>query len=397
MRRIRKVGLTVCLGAACFVFPAAASAAGGFVADEYSATATGTPVGAVVVGAGSNYNECSGQSFATSLTGPTAILAAAPKTGGTCGSGSPPEFKSCQLELHPDSNSADIGPAGCGPAKFYVQDCTMEVSAQTGLPAVYTNKGTGSSSTVEVSIATSHLKYTTSKFTLWCGAAGAHENGYLSIGWSISAKNASSQPVGLYSQATSPLPDGIFLKGGTPEGSGLARFSAQAFPVKISGARGPSESELTLLSASGFSVACKSVGVSKLSSETSNLGFDEYNECMSSLGATTVKTNSCKYSVEPTEGEEGKAKYSGRAAVTCATEGNALEIVAPGCTLKLSAQKWSGAVNFEEQGTGIGATVKVDANSKTVTFKKSGFGCFVISGNEGSFNANLTLSGTYAG
>jgi hypothetical protein len=93
---------------------------------------------------------------------------------------------------------------------------------------------------------------------------------------------------------------------------------------------------------------------------------------LGSLGAATVKVNSCYFSFTLKS-----LPYTGSGAIACETPGDAIEIVAPGCTVKVAVQSL-GIVSFSSgEPGGEGSKVSV-SNHHTVSYAKTGLSCFVL-------------------
>lgn len=184
----------------------------------------------------------------------------------------------------------------------------------------------------------------------------------------------------------------------------LALGAFAAGSASAAGERFHSESETTILtgtdeadhvfSASGFSVTCTDAtfrGTSKGEGGTTTTKtlsvHPTYTGCTSSLGAAPVDTNGCNYVF----GSEPNAGGHLPIQISC-TSTNTIKVTAPGCTLSFGNQTVANGATVTNTGAGTTRDVTVTATA-TATFSKSGFGCFVIGGNTGTYNGPTVVSG----
>jgi hypothetical protein len=144
-----------------------------------------------------------------------------------------------------------------------------------------------------------------------------------------------------------------------------------------------------VFSASGFSAECRTVtaaGTAEGSTESKLTLHPTYSGCNSSLGSASVDSAGCNYVFSA-----ATSSGHGKTEIECAT-GSAIKITAPGCTLSFAPQTAGAGVVYANAGSGAGRDITAKLTA-TLTFSKSGFGCFAISGNSGTYTGSLTMKG----
>lgn len=186
----------------------------------------------------------------------------------------------------------------------------------------------------------------------------------------------------------------------------LAMGAVIASSASAAGERFHSEKETTILTGENegihkfglpngsFSVECAKAefkGTSKgeggtTTNKTLTL-HPTYSECNSSLGEASVDTSGCNYVFKSETAATGHLPVE----IECTT-GSTIKVTAPGCTLSFGTQVNGGGLKTENKGSGT-TRDSTTISTTTATFTKSGFGCFVISGTEGTYEGATTLKG----
>jgi len=393
MPNLRNLGIAVFTVLALLVVPSMASASGGLVADQYGTVLRGEESSSYFTAKlGLTFSaQCHTGILRGEIKGPSAKYGLSSAQGGleegSCSStvgGGPIDMNSCQLEFEPGTQTAAVGPPGCGGIDMTVGYCAINVVPQSGLPATQENSAEGD---VSISLNASGVKNYTAKKVGGCPDVGYHENltlsslnldveGYRSDGgWEGPAVDISVI-------ASGALPVGVF----TTEGD----FDAQAFPVQYHAAP-VSAGKLKLLGIGTRNVTCETATAAKTEAPAGALKFTEFGGCISAGSVATVNANSCSY------------EFDGDAQVSCTKEGDVIEIATNVCTITVPPQTLPGSgYTAEDQGEGYDATIHVNSASETgvkYSNKKDKAGCVLIKSNasDGNFTADVNLSGTYAG
>jgi hypothetical protein len=396
MRSIKHLALVALFAGALAALPAGASASGGFVADEYPASVGGTF--GFALAAGLAEEECKAEEKAT-LSGPSEVLSL--PSSAMCGA---TEFKremtmnGCEFQLHADTDTFDIGPPGCGPIKAPVGGgfCWIAIGSQTGLAMSIENSS-------EAGVRIEPNTGAKAKYTLisgWaCGKAGQTYEDLQFMGGSshLSAKNAESKSIGLYSYSSGDLPVGVSVSKKYEKLENVTALRAQAYPADVASETESAPSLFTIESTSD-EVSCESAqyDAGELSGPA-QYEFSlaaEYSGCeIERLGFAPINMNSCHFEFSSLEAPWGDVELA------CEAE-DTVEINSSWCPIKIGPQSL-GFVEFQNQGQGIGATVDIHLLASGVSYSvPKTFVCQLAelkSASDGVIDAALTLSGTYAG
>lgn len=379
MKSIRTFVLAALVTAALAALPAAASASGGFVADEYPATLSGSEsTDSLSFGYGTKAVVCEGAtapSVEATLDHPSPTVTTDSIEVGICAGGTAFYPEDCQLELQPDSGTVDIVSSGCGPAKVNLgAPCGMQVlsvPAQTGIEAEYENVGSGSSAGVKVTIDDSGLEYTSS------GGLCGKQTLSIDATLNLTATDAGGSPIGA-SVLADDLPHGLFLAGGPGEGE--PRLASLLYPTQVTGERFQlgevMNGQLTLLEVSGKKVSCSAGEFD--GGELSGPAYGEfslsaaYSGCKIAAFNANVAMSGCEYAYSDLE-QTGEDVYASAAAIVCG-EGSEIKVTGAGCTLKIPAQTLAGGegtvmANIEE---GYDSTVGMMMTASGVKYTASG-------------------------
>lgn len=390
----RLIQITVAAGALLAV-PASASASGGFAADEYAATVSGSGNTLVMHVGGSGpdantYYYCYSTNSTTTMNGPVSALS----TGALVEPGTQCEMNGCELTFRPGEEEVDLGPPGCGPIRFGTSLCPMGLGPQTDLTAEYDGPY------IDLNTSAMAIRPTPSS----CGEKGEEVPAQLSLKYTLSATNESDEEIDVSSYA-SDVPDGIFINTEPGENVGL---NAQGYPVEVRGERGD-EGVIELFedpNTEWGDTSCESADLTtSLAEVATSFKLDgEFGGCsMHGIGEATIKMNSCSYAFEEfIEDRQSPFEVYG-SGIVCESEGDAIVISAPGCQVRLPAQLWEseGLTELENQGLGKDATVDVHLPGSGMSYTTKGWTCAFAglpsSSEEGAMSADLTLSGVYSG
>jgi hypothetical protein len=398
MKRIRSLGFVILSMAGLAAIPASASAAGAFVAGEYPATLQGAHT--LIVRAGAAEKACYPNGKATlSKQSETVSLIESP----LCQTGSL-NMNGCEFMLRPGSKSIDIAPAGCGPISTSLAGnlCPITIGAQVGLPATYSNFGTGEGAGVSISLQAKNVKYTAQSTVCGKEKGKTYEDlELLTEGWNETAKNAGGKAIGLSAYAKGD-PVGLFM---APRvfAEGEAVLTAQAFPVNVTGGLGGKPSRLFYAESGSTEVECKGAGldVGTLSNPRNFFSmFATYSGCNAApFGGSPIYTNSCFYHFA--ELTKTGSEYLGEPSIKCISGGDAIAIEAPGCKIRIPAQSLTSA-KFTNEGSGASGSVKIRLTAKKIQYTTPGgficsLGGLKASGSDGAIDIYFTLKGTFAG
>lgn len=395
MKSIKLIGLAALSTLALIALPGVASASGGLEADTASVTLQGANKGPhFFYWAGvEEPTECS----VALLSGSQSSQQASTVTATPSWSGCSRSVTSggCKFEFHPGSeNSFDIGPPGCGPwkAKVTGAGCTMIIGPQTGLPATYTNVGSGSSAKVRINATTNKVKYTREGGA--CGP-GTYSDGVYYGEWELSAHQGGS-PIGI--RAADKFRRGFFLTGKKSENPAeQPKFNSEAYwsvvtVVQDAGSPftfGSPSSEIP-----GFVCATSSYGEALIAeaSAVQDL-YPKHSSCtMPGQGSATLNMNSCVYSPEVSN---SGPPYVGSLTISCVTGGDKIEISHPntGCTWSIPPQTISGGVSLENVGSGVNRSVHVTLALTGIPHTRKGGACTLLSENasDGTISSAFTL------
>lgn len=376
--------------------PAAASASGGFVAGQYPAAVKGTAGTISLNFPTGGYSEfCHGPNFEALLEGPSrSVLPAATGNGSECGGGGSLKMNGCTFEFHRATNTADIGPAGCGPIEApTLEHCGyIRLYPRTGLAATFENSGSGSSAAVKATVNGEKLKY---EVTEGAGCKhGTFEDGSLSASWELRAYQAVTktppytfgEEVGISTVSEAPR-IGIFM-----DSKGL---DASQFPVSVTAAATEGEA-FTLIhgyNRSGtekWSLRCSSAAVDggSLNGPSAQQSLASFSGCsVSAVGPSAkVTMNSCSY------------KLSTNVEIACTTPGDSIKVEAgSGCTITIPAQVInSSAPTFTNEGEGSGSNVTfnlIGSGEKDSANSVCQLMGIPASGENGTTSAGLRMTG----
>jgi hypothetical protein len=407
MKSIRNLALAALAAGALLALPAAASASGGFGADAYPASVHASN-GQFKLTVGEIWSKtCTAPVLDATLKAPAHSLSASQSKNGPCTYGGTVDMKGCQLILHPDTGSAEIGPPGCGPVTVSSPCMPISIPAQTGIPTTYSggvDEGTATTG-VEVS-----GEVTLSGFAYYCLGT---TSGTLTADWDLATTNEAKESISLYA-FTDDVWVGISLSN-----EKHPRTKAQAFPVNIEGSYSSLDQWALLLEieGAGFTAECPVVSLNggELSKEAESVfslsgtyggwsakgKFDPKGQyCISSAGIATVSMNSCRYDLPEVE-QTGSSYTVKGAAIACSNGGDAitLKIRYDTCTIRLPAQSLQASlVNI---GYGVGAMVETDLGGSNLKYTTEGIGCagalLEESGEDGVMGQEFFLHGTLPG
>lgn len=392
MTRRLMLGLVAAMTMALISFPAVATAESGFEADEYPAFVEGDPgATAQYFSLGGYTYTCGGSLLQAELYAPVETLLTEVGSS-TCGLFSykgPMEMNGCRYELHPETETFDIGPPGCGPIKLAIKACEASIPAQTGLAASYSNTGSGAESTVIVKAEASGVKYTQG-WDVLCGESTG-SNGVYTAQWELGAINEVGEQNGL---RVEDFAVGVELAGEESEvPAEQPQVEAEAYPVRLLGEQVKS-SEWTFDKAG---LTCKSIEMwANLTQDTSSFASDFSGEdCTAVYGSKAgVNMNSCSYEYHVAN---SGPPYEGSMDVDCVNPGDAVEISTFPCTIKIPAQEGLNGIDLGNAGEGTNAKVTMDLaiEDAEYTIEKNNFLCPYAAGSftDGEFFGELTWRG----
>jgi hypothetical protein len=271
------------------------------------------------------------------------------------------KMNGCKLEFQPGTETSawngtfegtySIGPAGCGPVtvELFPGGCQLSIPAQTGLPVVYHNVGSGSKATIEAESKATNIKYS---------GCGSGENGSLLGSWILSGRDV----------VNGGLAAGVKVE--TLPHSPL--FEADQYPITYAG----SQSNTLLKFGSGINAECTSAAFTGTASgATKALTLSSsYSGCKAFGFYGTISGNGCHFVDEVSE-KTSEGHYAGPGSLTCPS-GASLEVVAGNCTVSVPAQSM-GTLAYEDTVESGVYKVKSTTAAKglTYTVTRDGFFC----------------------
>jgi hypothetical protein len=402
MKSIRGLVLAALVVAALAAAPAGASASPGVSADQYPASLHGSQTEELVFTLKGTYGGCSGLSFDATLSKPAPSVLTSSVVDPTCKSVNL-YMSGCQFELHPaGEESIRIGPAGCGPVRYYIPGCAITLPALSSISADYQNGGSGSEAYFNIAINDQTVEYTNTSNNL-CGEKGTYNDLHINGKLKVAATNAEKKSIG-----TKALAGNLNLAGGGGEGE--SRLEAIDYPAKVTGERyedGALKGKITLLDFGELEVTCKTAALNggELSGPVTKLTLTAtYSNCeVPGVGKTTASMNSCHYNYSGLEYYEAD-KYRHSAEIAC-NVGDSIKLSAPGgCIFTIPGQTLSAAQSPGGKSEMINARVGDDsvvlsfmAGSK-VKYTATGFGCELLgilqgTYENGSVRSDLRLRG----
>ncbi|HVY77308.1 MAG TPA: hypothetical protein VG898_02255 [Solirubrobacterales bacterium] len=178
-----------------------------------------------------------------------------------------------------------------------------------------------------------------------------------------------------------------------------AAFEAQAYPASISGAQDVKNE----VSFGGVDVRCTDASVmGSLGKASQSLGLTpEYGGCeMGSILEAHYELNSCQFGITL---QNVGPPYAAHYGVQCEEEGDAIEVVAPGCLAQIPAQTFGGSLGAETEGEGEGREVHLGGTATGASYSITDEGlCGLVGLTEGSYEdgsleVDADLSATYLG
>ena len=417
MKHIRALALAVLAVVALAASPTAASAFDGFEAESYPASLEGQAVGTlyVHVPGGPTFSDCAPDFASTMEAASPSVTSTSTTTN--CGLSSQWDMQDCQLTFDPYSETVDIGPAECGPTKLATGGFCgwFEIGPQDGLHAEYNNTTSEGKDAVSIELLADDVTYTRS-LSWYCGKAGTYNDLSLTGTWTVTAADSEEEAIGV---SLYRLPHGIYMAGGPAEfETGEPRLDSDHFPVDVVGERwdiGEAvEGKLIVFERGSVKAECPSgdFSVGEIAEPLfGDLAIDaEYpaKSCpVQGLGSGSVSMNTCQYVIsdieQVVEGGEGTSQYEGTPKIDCAAEGDAIEVIAPGCTISLPSQTLSEPVpvlqNYDEGYESVigsimaGSSVNFTTNN-TLACKIAGL---PAAGEDGSLESDVLLQGVIPG
>lgn len=345
-----------------FAGVASASASGTAFTSEASETLY-SGYGNLTLSAAGRAAACESELHATSvLKGPQENLSLVNEAACTMFGEYTKEMKmnGCRLEFQPgtETNSWNgtfegtysIGPAGCGPVtfEFVLPSCQISIPAQTGLPVVYHDVGSGSEAKVEAVSTADHAKYS------GCGVTNG-ENGSLSGTWSLRGTKLGS----LVGVAVKTLPHAPL-------------FEADAYPITYNGSQAEPWFKF-----GGLAAECSAGALTDTASGTTKAlsPSASYSGCKAfGFTSATVSSNGCHFLQEVSE-KTSEGHYAGPGSLTCPS-GASLEVTTTSCTVSVPAQTM-GSVSYEDAIESGVYKVKSTTAAKGLTYNvtRDAFGC----------------------
>jgi hypothetical protein len=363
------LALTACIGAA-------SASAASFLAAKYPVTLSGAPTGPHSMNI-KNFGavDCTGSSFSASMANSADPLATSSVADSSCKifGEAPMKFNGCQLIFHPGDEMAgesikgsiEIGPAGCGPISIQNATCNkLTIGAQSGLSATYQETTSNGVPAVRVNAQVTNLKYTESGT---CGE-GTYENGVYTGSWLITGKDAGGSAVGVSISS----PSGIYLTGEkSSEEAKQPKFAAEQYPTQIAGIQGPTSHLFTTRTGQ---IKCSQGGFFGALSAAGPLlsVIPKYEGCTSFGLKATVSMNSCSFVFQVAN---ATPLYKGSMVVYCTKAGDAMEVKAPGCTIKFPSQAGGEGVSYVVNGSGSARTIVAGAELKGIEYIQTGIFC----------------------
>lgn len=406
MKSVRRLGLAALMAMALLVVPSVASASGGIVADKYRTVLRAEQSSGFfyIQLESSPPVSCNTGTMLGEIKGPSAKYGLSGEEGWCSYAGGKSEIKmnACKLEFEPGTQTFGVGPVGCGGINMSVGACPIELVPQTGLPATQSNAAEGDVS-ILVETGTS-IKFYVAKKVGGCPEVGYHEKGLtLGSGFELDVEGYESNSIKEGELKLGPATDiAVFASGALPVGvfttGTLDQWDAQAFPAQYHAAPVASQKLKLLGAGTSGNVFCETADATKIEALASAVKFIEFGGCTFGGSAATVKANSCSYEFTAKENSGDKADVR----VACTKEGDVVEIATSVCTLTVPAQSLTGSeFTAEDQGEGYDATVHANSAATGMKYsnKKDKPGCALLNpnGTNGTFTADVTLSGTYAG
>jgi hypothetical protein len=367
VKGIKVLGLAALVALALTAFSGTASASPQyFKAEKYPATVTGEQGSYPELTKGqmdvvSNWGEhwCGAPKLTAELKGSNEALAAS--TSGETGCGTTTlQTNGCTFTFHPEQGTFEWG--GCSGISVNMSGCHILFPPKAGLPATFTNFGSGSTGGVEVQFKATSLK---NELATGCTEHPSFNNGTITGSWKLKATHE-----GASTSLQAPL-----IPGFSVTGSGEARkFHSEVYPVAIGGVQiigeigGVSYEKVELKTGAG-ALRCKTLSFS--SASPSGLTEDgpilhltpSYEGCtVSGVSASvTPPGEGCSdtFSLLGSNGELG----------ICGTT-----VTVSTCVITIPAQTHSG-LETANVGTGSNEYAKALANVKGLEYQVSGSNC----------------------
>lgn len=303
-------------------------------------------------------------------------------------------WNGCKLTFHPPASgvsgpgTVDIGPSGCGPVVW--DYCSWTIPAQSGLAVDYQNIGSGSGRAIEAHIDTNKLKYTNEKGKCWQNP-GTYTEGVWRADLTLKGLDQAGEAVGV---REAQLPIGFHMEGEeSEEAVDQPRFQA-GFESQVDLAGAITKEHRFQVNAGAPMFFCGSgVLASYLEIPGPSIDVDAtYTGCAKAIGSNlTIDMNSCSY--ELAVANVGPP-YSGTASVTCANEGDAIELVIGSiCNYEIPAQLL-GSATYTTIGELNARQVVAEVTGSGVEYVRTynGFFCPKADGT-GTFSGGFTLGG----
>lgn len=396
MKRVKQLALAVLAALALSVVGASSASAAGFLTSNlwYPAELTGAaPEKQTMTAPGVKTFTCTGGNFLGEVDDILAStsLDATPGERKCESSGFPKsalQMNGCSFHFDPGTENPathqfegtwDIGPPSCGPMLLIGSgSCRFNIYPEAGMPATYTNEGTGSSATVSIDVSKSQLAYWMTGPESGCPITKG-ENLQLGISWKVSAK-AFGAATGL---RLDRIPNGIQVVGKGSEGEG-PRIEAEAYPASLDATNeqkiGANE-EYFYVPVSARKMECERTDFAAvLTGPTATLPLDTtYSGSCRASGTLVidVRMNSCDYVLNVLN---AGPPYTGSYDIECAKEGDTIEFdmwnifhTEVACTTKIGSQSslTSVKINNAPEGEWWIPRVILDVNLKSIEYTQT--------------------------
>lgn len=171
------------------------------------------------------------------------------------------------------------------------------------------------------------------------------------------------------------------------------QFTSSKTPVVLTGEQHVNKHVISIGTAKIECEEAKAVGTVAENPFDSFTVVPSFQKCVfGPFGAAEIKVNHCAviFDSDTTVANEPPLEHAA-AEIEC-TGTDQIEMVAPGCTLKIGAQKDLHGLTYTNAKTGTKKELTVHTTFKKIAYTKSGASCFLISG-EMQLNGTATFKG----
>jgi len=366
MKHIRALKLTVlCAVLGLALVGAASASASQFRAEKYEAVVSGKQTTQVVATLSGGTLKCSTPGLSGGLVSASSSLPLTPAFSGCMAFGVKANVSpnSCQYvfnstnEAAPFTGTLDVYCTKGGDAIVFDAPslpCKVEIPAQSGRSASYTNTGINANRKIEAALNFSNLKYT--KTGAGCPEGpGSYETGKVNGTYILSAE---VEPESL-------IKNGLYL--GKEQVAAEPKIRAEKYPVYFDSAYSGS----TWFGLNPYMVTGSMRTEGSLSAASADVSLTPIFSGFTYFGNTVnVSTNGCSFKLHAI------SELAGTASLICpAGKEITLKATSSNCLVTLPAQSDIGGVKYENSGTGTGRIVYSTLGLSGLKYTATGSEC----------------------